>query len=37
MIVTVVDKIARTIESLKRFEVGLLSVVDSFNHLRFWW
>lgn len=32
VIVAVVDKTARTIEPLKCFEVGRLSVVDSSNH-----
>ena len=32
VIVAMVDKTARTIEPLKRFEVGRLSVVDSSNH-----
>ena len=32
MIVAMVDKTTRTIEPLKRFDVGRLSVVDSSNH-----
>ncbi len=35
MIVAVVDKTARTIEPLKRFKVGRLSVFDSFDHYGF--